>query len=325
MNKLLLYSFALILFIATSLQAATNSTTAATTPVAKAKAAGESEVNPNPKNMVGLRIADPAGIKIEWDVAYLPTNRTEKCDLYLPTTTPEGQMRPAVVIIHGGGFNDGDKARPRELNFCTNLAANGYVCMSINYKLSRPNARQIPTWPQSLHDAKTAVRWLRKNAERLQVDPNRIAAMGGSAGGNLSAMLATTGPKDGLEPDGTYAEFSTTVSCAIDFYGAVKLMEYHDMKMFSKTRAEAPELYEKASPVNYVDKGDAPMMIVHGTADTLVLISQSEALVAAFKKAGVECEFIIVPDGPHTFNLQPKQKDLRPGVLNFFAKHLKGD
>ncbi len=271
--------------------------------------------------MVGLRIPDPAGIKIEWDVAYLPTNSTEKCDLYLPTTTPAGKLRPAVLIIHGGGFNDGDKARGREINFCTNLAANGYVCVSINYKLSRPNARHIPTWPQSLYDAKTAVRWLRKNAERLQIDPNRIAAMGGSAGGNLSAMLATTGPKDGLEPAGPYAEFSTKVSCAIDFYGAVKLMEYHDMKMFSKTRAEAPELYEKASPVNYVDKGDAPMLIAHGTADTLVLISQSEALVAAFKKAGVECEFVVVPDGPHTFNLQPKQKDLRPIVFKFLEKH----
>ncbi len=323
MNKLLLQSFASILLVGSSLQAATNSTTAASTPGARAIAVEESEENPNPKNMVGLRIADPAGTKIEWDVAYLPTNRTEKCDLYLPTTTPPGNLRPAVLIIHGGGFNDGDKARGREINFCTNLAANGYVCMSINYKLSRPNARQIPTWPQSLYDAKTAVRWLRKNAERLHIDPDRIAAMGGSAGGNLSAMLATTGPKDGLEPDGPYAEFSAKVRCAIDFYGAVKLMDYHDMKMFSKTRAEAPELYGKASPVNYVDQGDAPMMIVHGTADTLVLISQSEALVAAFKKADVECEFIVVPDGPHTFNLQPKLKDLRPVVLGFLDKHLR--
>ena len=228
-----------------------------------------------------------------------------------------------MVIIHGGGFNDGDKARPRELNFCTNLAANGYVCMSINYKLSRPGARLVPTWPQSLHDAKTAVRWLRKNAGRWQIDPDRIGAMGGSAGGNLAAMLATTGPKDGLEPDGPYAEFSTRVSCAIDFYGAVKLMDYHDMKMFSKTRAEAPELYEKASPVNYVDKGDAPMLIVHGTADKLVAISQSEALVSAFQKAGVPCEFVVVPEGPHTFHLQPKQKDLRPMVMRFLEEQLR--
>ena len=114
MNKFLLHSSTLFLLIGTSLQGATNSPTAASAPVAKEKSAVESEKNPNPKNMVGLRIADPAGIKIEWDVAYLPTNRTEKCDLYLPTPTPAGNLRPAVLIIHGGGFNDGDKARGRE-------------------------------------------------------------------------------------------------------------------------------------------------------------------------------------------------------------------
>ena len=224
-------------------------------PAEKKIAAGPMEGEGASKNMVGLRIADPAGIKIQWDVPYLPTNRTEKCDLYLPASSPAGKLRPALVIIHGGGFNDGDKARGREINFCTNLAANGYVCMSINYKLSRPNARQIPTWPQSVYDAKTAVRWLRQNSERLQIDPSHIGAMGGSAGGNLAAMLATTGPTDGLEPEGADTNFSSRVSCAVDFYGAVKLMEYHDMKMFSKSRTEAPELYEKGSPVNYVNGG----------------------------------------------------------------------
>jgi len=275
------------------------------------------------KNMVGLRIADPEGIKIQWDVAYLPTNRAEKCDLYLPVSSPVGKLRPALVIIHGGGFNDGDKARGREINFCTNLAANGYVCMSINYKLSRPNARQIPTWPQSVYDAKSAVRWLRQNSERLQIDPSHIGAMGGSAGGNLAAMLATTGPADGLEPEGADTNFSSRVSCAVDFYGAVNLLEYHDMKMFSKSRAEAPELYEKASPVNYVNPGDAPLLIAHGTLDTVVSIHQSESLAAAYKKAGVPCDFVIIPGAVHTFNLEPSQKDLRPVVMAFLAQHLK--
>ena len=65
------------------------------------------------------------------------------------------------------------------------------------------------------------------------------------------------------------------------------------------------------------------MLIAHGTADTVVALSQSETLVKAFQKAGVECEFIVVPGGPHTFNLQPKQKDLRPAVLGFLARHLR--
>ena len=274
-------------------------------------------------NMKGLRIEPPPGMAIEWDVDYLSPERKEKADLYLPTNTPAGQLRPAVLVIHGGGFNDGDKARPREINFCTNLAAHGYVCMSINYKLSRPGARDKATWPQCVHDAKTAIRWLRKNAGRLQIDPERIGAMGGSAGGNLAAMLATTGSKDGLEPDSPYAEYPTQVKCAIDFYGAVKLLEYHDMKMFAKTRTEAPDLYAKASPVNYVDKGDAPILIAHGATDKIVPIAQSEALVAAFNKAGVPCEFIALPDAPHTFSLQIKEKDLRPAVFSFLDRNLK--
>ena len=266
-------------------------------------------------------IALPANVRYEADVAFLPTNRAELADLYFPMPIPKGQRLPAVLIIHGGGFNDGDKARPREISFATNLVANGYVVMSINYKLRKRQGEV--TWPQPMLDAKAAVRWLRKNADALGIDPERIGAMGGSAGGNLSAMLALTGPKDGFDEKEPYGEFSSRVSCGVDFYGAVKLLDYHDMKMFAQTREEAPELYEKASPVNYASAGDAPMLIVHGTKDETVPLSQSEALAAALKQAGVEHELVVVPDAPHTFDLTPPQRDLRPVVITFLDKHLK--
>ena len=264
----------------------------------------------------------PANIRYEPDVPFLPGDREEKADIYFPTSVTKGALLPAVLVIHGGGFNDGDKARPREISFATNLVARGYVVMSINYKLRKRQGET--TWPQPVLDAKTAVRWLRKNAAALGIDQERIGVMGGSAGGNLSAMLALTGPKDGFDgADQPYAEFSSRVSCAVDLYGAVKLMEYHDMKMFAKTREEAPELYEKASPVNYASVGDAPMLVLHGSKDETVPLAQSEALVAALKKAGVEHEFIVVTNAAHTFNLTPPQQDLRPAVLGFLDKHLK--
>ena len=275
------------------------------------------DTNRTPARVVEL----PANVRYEPDVAFLPTNRSELADLYFPAEMPAGKRLPAVLVIHGGGFNDGDKARPREINFATNLVANGYVVMSINYQL-RKRPGEV-TWPQPVLDAKAAVRWLRKNAGPLGIDPEYIGVLGGSAGGNLSAMLALTGPKDGFDERAPYAEFSSRVSCGVDFYGAVKLMEYHDMKMFAQTRAEAPELYEQASPVNYAHAKAAPLLIVHGAADQTVPLAQSEALAAALKKAGAEHELLILPGAPHTFDLQPRERDLRPVVIAFLDKHLK--
>ena len=262
----------------------------------------------------------PTDVRVEADIAYLPEGRKEMADLYSPLEKAAGTRSPAVLVIHGGGFNDGYKSSARELNIGRNLALHGYVAMSIDYKLRKMEGQV--TWPQSLYDAKTAVRWLRKNADRLGIDPERIGVIGCSAGGNLSAMLATTGPADGLDPAGPYAEFPATVKCAVDFYGAVDLMNYHDMKMFAKTRAEAPELYIKASPITYVDAKDPPMLLVHGTADETVPLSQSETLAAALKVAGVKHELVIIPNAPHTFHLEPKERDLRPLVLGFFDKNL---
>ena len=264
----------------------------------------------------------PANVHVETNVNYLGAERSETADIYSPLQMPKGARLPAILIMHGGGFNDGDKARPREINFCTNLVSQGYVCMSINYRL-RKKAGDV-TWPQSVYDAKAAVRWLRKNCVCLQIDPDRIGAMGGSAGGNLAAMLALTQPKDGFDLKEPYGEFSSAVICGVDFYGAVKLMDYHDMKMFNQTRAEAPELYVKASPVTYAHKNAAPLLIVHGTADATVPQSQSEALADALEKAGAAHDLVIIPGAAHTFNLEPKQRDLRPLVFQFFERYLKG-
>ncbi len=257
-------------------------------------------------------------VRIERDVDYLGPERAEKADLYLPAQAAPGQTFPAVVIIHGGGWAGGDKGAKREINIGTTLALNGYVGMSINYLLAN-EAHPGPTWPQNLHDCKTAVRWLRANAERLNLNPDRIGAIGGSAGGHLTAMLALTGPE--LDPPG---EGATRIQCAIDMYGPVLWFEQREnISMFRKTRAEAPELYKQADPRTHIDKNDSPLLILHGTADKTVPVADSEALAAALEKAGVEHQIEIIPDAPHTFHLEPKQRDLRPLVLGFFDKHLK--
>lgn len=267
------------------------------------------------------RVVTAADVRVERDVAYLPADRTEHADLYFPLELPAGKRLPAVVIIHGGGWNDGKRDARREISTGSTLARNSYVAMSIDYKLAWG---KYVVWPTNLWDCKTAVRWLRKNADRLGIDPSRIGVLGESAGGHLAAMVALTAPADGLDPAGPDGDISCAVSCCVDMYGIadVAAFEQHP-SMLPKTAAEAPELYQVASPLTYVRSNSPPFLILHGTADKLVSIEQSKRLAAALEKAGVEHEFIAVPDAPHSFDLQPVQRDLRPVVLGFLDKHLK--
>ena len=291
------------------------------TPVAKAVAVPASEDTPAALKKIP---AYPQTVAVMKDVAYLGGTRKEKADIYSPLDHDKSKPLAGIIVIHGGGFNDGDKARGRELNISESLTLKGYVCMSINYKLRRMQGQV--TWPQSVHDAKAAVRYLRKEAANLGIDPERIGVIGCSAGCNLSMMLATTGPEDGFDAfkGEPYQDVSARVTCAVGFYGAVDLMNYHDMKMFAKTREEAPELYKKGSPITYLDAKDPPMLLVHGTADVTVPLSQSETYLKIAKEKGAPCVLEVIPDAPHTFDLQPKQRDLRPLVTGFFDLHLKG-
>jgi acetyl esterase/lipase len=269
-----------------------------------------------------VRAADP--VRVERDVVYLAPDRLEKGDLYLPATAAPGQRFPAVVIIHGGGWTGGDKGATREINIGTNLAAHGYAGFSINYVLA---TRDHPTWPQNLYDCKTAVRWLRKNADRLQIDAGHIGVIGGSAGGHLAAMVALTGPESKLDPDGPYGEYSCRVQAAVDLYGPAELMTWPPntsrLPIFSETKAQRPELYRLASPGTHADKNDPPLLILHGTADGTVAVEQSQSLATALKRAGTPHELIIIDGAPHSFHLQPTQRDLRPVVLGFFDRQLK--
>jgi acetyl esterase/lipase len=267
-----------------------------------------------------LRAAEPADIRIEREVPYLAAGRTELADLYLPSEIPKGQRVPAVVIIHGGGFTGGHRDAARELNIGSTLARNGYVGMSIDYALADIGR---PVWPQNLFDCKTAVRWLRANADRLQIDPDHIGVIGGSAGGTLASLVTLTRSNDRLDPEGPYGSYSCEVQCGVDMYGVANMLDWHDNVMFSKTNEEAPELYKMASPLTYVRANSTPILILHGTADKTVDVSQSEQFGEALKAAGATYELEIIPDAPHSFSLEPKERDLRPIVLTFLDRYLK--
>src|SRR4051794_10353803 len=194
-------------------------------------------------------LAAAGEVVIEKDVAFLGPDQAEKVDLYRPREIPEGRRVPAVVIIHGGGWVGGKRDAARELGIGTTLAENGYVGLSIDYLLSN-DAHKV-SWPQNLYDCKTAVRWLRKNADRLRVDPDHIGVIGGSAGGHLSAMVAATGPEAKFDPSGPYGEFPPRVQAAVILYGPVE-MDKADRPWLGKTRSEDPSLYREVSPLAHL-------------------------------------------------------------------------
>jgi len=273
--------------------------------------------------IVALAMALGADPVIRKDVPYLGADRAEKADLYLPATQ-DGPGRPAVVIIHGGGWTGGDKGAKREINIGTTLANAGYVGMSINYRLQKKDGP--PAWPGNLHDCKVAVRYLRAHAKELNVDPNNIGVIGGSAGGHLAAMVGLTGDDKALDPAAPYPGVSTRVNCVVDMYGPMaddkKRLE-RLVPIVGATFADKPEAFRAFCPLTHIDAKDPPVLILHGTADTTVEVADSERFAASLKQGGVTHQLVIIPGAPHTFDLQPKQRDLRPLVLEFFAKHLK--
>jgi acetyl esterase/lipase len=278
----------------------------------------------------------PDGVMIESDVAYLPPGRKEKLDLYLPANRPKAVKSPAVVIIHGGGWSGGDKANGREFNIGTTLAKAGYVCASVDY-LKEGAGR----WPTNLYDCKSAVRFLRANADRYQVDADHIGVIGGSAGGHLTLMVAYTSGVKGLTPENPYPGVSDRVQACVDMYGITDLLtrqatdtdgtpngKLREAGLFSDKRGESPDKWKLASPVYHITKSSPPTLILHGQADTTVDREQAVELDRKLSEQGVEHRLILIPGIGHTFDLQqwqrkPLPQDLRPVVVGFFDQHLK--
>jgi acetyl esterase/lipase len=248
--------------------------------------------------------------------------RTERLDVYVPARVPPPGGWPAVLAIHGGGWRGGSKRDygPR----AAALVNHGYVVVAVDYALSAPGA---PSWPANLEDLRAAVRWLRRNAAVYHVDPNRIAAMGASAGGHLAALLATLpdGP-DGASHSEPSASASARVQAVIDFYGPSDLAALaeanpragHSLALFLGGSPRAlRDRYAAASPVRRVTRNTPPMLLIHGDGDLLVPLDQSRRLAAALDAASVPHQLIIVPGARHGFDFQAGPHDLLAAVLAF--------
>jgi acetyl esterase/lipase len=263
-------------------------------------------------------MSDGAAFVLTADIPYLGADRIEKMDAYIPALPAKG-LWPAVLLIHGGGWRIGDKANARELNIATHLTAQGYAVFSINYLL---NTDESVAWPTNFTDCKAALRYLKQRASEFGVDPNRVAIMGGSAGGHLAMLVGATAGGAGLESLGLPTDYDDTVRCIIDFYGPHDVRGRRAKVFAGRTEAETMANAEMASPVIYFGSATPPIFIAHGTADAIVPVETSRELVEILKQRGIEHEYVEIPGAPHTFHLQPQQMDLRPAVLAFLARHL---
>ncbi len=241
-----------------------------------------------------------------------PGGLSLKLDLYLPKKGPG--PAPVVVWIHGGGWYAGGKAEARF--GAAALVVRGIAVASIDYRLSTQ-----AKFPAQIHDCKGAVRWIRANAKKYHLDPRRIAALGPSAGGHLSALLGTTGGTPSLEGNvGGNLKYSSSVVAVVDFYGPTDFFQaggFHDkagspesiligkpigeIKKHRKDPAYAKwvALVRDANPITRVDPSDPPFYIAHGIDDPLVPYTQSTILDAALRKAGVPVTLRLVPLAGH--------------------------
>jgi acetyl esterase/lipase len=276
----------------------------------------------------------PPGVKLEADLPYAATdNPRQKLDLLLPSE-PKGAKLPVVVFIHGGGWQNGDKTGGRRQ--VADLVATGeFAGVSVGYRLT--NEAQFP---QQIYDCKAAIRWIRANAEKYGLDPDKIAVWGSSAGGHLVSLLGTSGDVKELEGDiGPNTAVSSRVTCVVNYYGPSDLLTMgaqggsharmnHDApdspeaKLVGGALQENKDKAKAASPITYVSKDDPPFLQVHGNADPVVPYAQSEALHAALKKVGVASTLVTVEGGGHGQGFPAEAKEI---VARFLRHELRGE
>lgn len=215
--------------------------------------------------------------------------------LKLDAFAPEGKGPfPAVIFVHGGGWSAGDKTGGNDPLFVP-LAKRGIAWFTINYRLAPKH-----NYPAPVEDVHSAVRWVKAHAAEFNIDPNRIALVGESAGGQLVAQAAVLANAD------------EQVAAVVPFYAPVDFIADMERRgglstsmrgLFGRTEAKADEatlqLLREASPINHIKPGLPPFLLVHGTGDMSVLYNWSPRFQSKLKAAGVECDLITIPDGLH--------------------------
>lgn len=269
------------------------------------------------------------------DLAYATISETQKLDLYIPTTG-SGPF-PLVIMVHGGGFMFGDKADGAGLTGVDQLLAAGYAVASINYRLSGE-----AIYPAQIYDAKAAVRFLRANAAKYKLNPDKFGAWGASAGGNLVSLLGTTCGVTELEGDLGNNDQSSCVQAVVDWFGPIDFLKMQEQfagtscssttndasspesKLVGAAIQTVPEKVALTNPMNYITADDAPFLIQNGTADCNIPPVQNKNLADALSAViGADKVTYISLEGAGHGGSQFETEENLKLVIGFLDKYLK--
>jgi acetyl esterase/lipase len=247
-----------------------------------------------------------------------------RLDVYKPVDAQPGESRPGILQIHGGGWVLGDK-REQGVPLLNHLAANGWVGINANYRLS-PRAK----FPDHLVDLKKAVAWYREHAEEHGADPNFLCVTGGSAGGHLAALVGLTANDPEYQPG--FEDVDTTMLAAVPFYGVYDMTNRHGRwnkntvdKFFGpwvigKKLAKDPEAFRKASPMDLVRADAPPFFVIHGSHDTLVPVEDAREFVELLRAVSqAPVLYAEMHGAEHAFEVMPSFRTARviEGVERF--------
>lgn len=265
-----------------------------------------------------------AEIVFEEGIEYTnPDDQHLKLDLARPAEVKADEKLPAVLCIHGGGFRAGN--RKGWDAFCKKLAERGYVAVTVDYRLA-PKYQ----FPAAVYDVKAAVQWLRSNADKYHIDPNRIGTTGDSAGGHLVLFLGVTDNVPQFNPPGA-PPISTKVQCVVSYYGPSDFTKSYGKSVdaaevlplwLGGDLEHAHHKHIESSPLYWVTPSAAPTLLLHGTEDKYVNHEQAVWMHDKLKAADVEVELLTLNGAGHGFKGADKEK-ADQAALEFFDRHLK--
>lgn len=270
-----------------------------------------------------LSLAFPTA-NVDLDVVYSKAGGQElKMDIYSPTLAPGAKTpSPAVVMIHGGAWVAGRKEDMSGL--AKSLSEKGFLVANVQYRLGNDKNK----WPAMLDDVQTAVRYVRSNAAKYSIDPNRIGSCGLSAGGHLAMFLGVTETRDPKPAE--FPGVSSKVKAVFNFFGPgdmtkpfPPILDGIYKMVLGKEKKDAAAEMRAASPLLFVDKTAAPMFIYQGLIDPLVNPEQSRQAEATYKKLGLICEVRYLEGVGHEVKMSdPNAVKAVEAGFAFLQKHL---